>query len=553
MDEVFVDSIDKLKEFFEQFDYRCGFNLFVDDMGTRNKRYYQKIHYVGSYAYSVIFPYEFYNEKKDEIDYLVSEYGKIRNKKVLEKIENYNGGETTEELRVYIDKTNFDIDFIRDVINSEVKRPLILYFIDVKPPEELYFLFRKNKVDVIYSKNNFSESFQNTYNWISKYEICSWDEEGSFFTINCDMLNNCPDIIKYLPKIDSITFSNWKCPFIKRTRRLFDELPFDGKDLPFYKYTCDSLFLDKVFDVVKKLRNMGYDKTIEIDCDSFLEICNSKFAYDSTGVTFDSDLSLDDVNILLDSLTMEARSALKDNENLTLSEKLNMIFVILTNALNALLAKCNDENNKEIHKDNDGSFDFNWGEISAKIFINKRVADICKMFGLKPILASFNQMYFFEENNPTPVKFDFDFLYREIVNHRGVDIENADEEITAWNTVFDSYNEGILKSYEEENMEPILIRYLLAGSVEEMVYIFKKRAGMFSDESIREIDPYLDEFYYLSGILMDLSEDDYVEFANSGYSLNSIEDITIAFTEVAKLVLENKNKIIHPSKNDNKY
>ena len=204
---------------------------------------------------------------------------------------------------------------------------------------------------------------------------------------------------------------------------------------------------------------------------------------------------------------------------MSLSEKLNYVYVALSNIINTQKGK---------RKQMDMLF------FKKEIFSHSY--DLCRFMGLKPISCPGTAYYyFFEEHNPNVVKFN-PMSVEYFFDNAGVDINDVEIEKRAWDIGY--------KSCSRITGSNSIEKYLSANSVEEIKEIFIDSIDLSDNLYIDVKERYIDELNYLINVLMDLSEDDYLEYKNSTYSFNSVTDVINACEKIAGLILENKKKQI---------
>ena len=493
--------------------YIKPFNIYIGVPGDeREGKFLDKRVVVSDYAFSLLIDPDFYSRNSVEIEKYFYMNADIRKNRILESVKSNNCFRDEDSIYISIDKYHYDEKFIRDIVNSDNEKSMVFSFFGVKPSDELLFLFKKNKVDV-YLYNRDAKLVVVSDRWFTKREFNEWKNDGeSYKTISYDKLIQNLDCLDNLFSLGSFSITN-----------ISDSILYSvniGKPRGTeHKMEINSIYLDNVFHIVKKMRDYGYDRPINIECDSFIDINNSLFNYDSLGVTFGgSELDIKYINSLLCIYRNVAKEALYCSD-MSLSEKLNYIYVTLANIVNSQKGK---------RKQMDMLF------FKKEIF--GHTYDLCKLMGLKPIKCSdTTSFYFFEEHNPNVVKFNpmsFEYYFDSI----NVDINDVVLEKGAWDIGYKSYN----KFSSNNSIE----KYLNVNSVEEIKEIFLDSIDLSDNLYIDVKERYIDELNYLVNILMDLSEDDYLEYKESTYSFNSVTDVISACEKVAGLILENKKKQI---------
>ena len=508
----YVDGFESLEIALSNMNYIKPFNIFIGVPGDEENYRYLGKSVFSDYAFSILIDPDFYSQYEEEIEKYFYRNADIRKNRILECIKS-NGFNDEDSLYISIDKYHYDEDFIRNIINLEDKKSIVLSFFGVKPSDELTFLLKKNKVDV-YLYNHDAKFVKVSDRWFTRNDFKKWESDlESYEKISYDKLIHNMDCLGNLFLLNTFSITNISASIlysinIGKSRRVE------------HKMEINSVYLDNVFYVVKKLREYGYNNPINIECDSLYDINKSLFNYESLGVTFGgSELDIKHINSLFYKYRSIAQEALSNND-LSLSEKLNYIYLILSNIINSEEGK---------RKELDMLF------FKKEIF--SHTYDLCRLMGLKPIKCpNTTNFYFFEEHNPNVVKFNPMYV-KYIFDMGNIDINNADIENHGWNIVYKSFNEVNKCSNSFE-------KYLNANSVEEIKEIFIDSVDLSDNLYLNVKDRYVDELNYLINILMDLSEDDYLEFRESTYSFNSVTDVISVCEKVAGMILDNKKKQI---------
>ena len=489
------------------------FNIYIGVPGDEKKdNFLDKRVVVSDYAFSILIDPDFYSKNSAEIEKCFYKNADIRKSKILENITNSNISDGNT-LYISIDKYHYDESFIRNIINMNEDKNIVLSFFGVKPSDELLFLFKKNKVSV-YLYNRDAKYVKVSDRWFTKENFEKWEKEKCFEVIPYDKLVDNLDCLEEMSLLDSISITNISDSFF---------YSFHGRKSrkKEHKVELNSIYLDNVFKIIKRLREYGYDRPIYVQCDSLYDISNSLFNYDSLGVTFGgSEFGLEFITNVLNQYRIFVREALT-NSDLSLEEKLNYIYVVLAGIVNSAVGKRKGLGMKFF---------------SDEVF--SHTYDMCKLFGLKPIKCpNTTDFYFFEEHNPNVVKFN-PITMKYCFDMSNSDINDVEMEKRVWDAIYDAYNR-----IDDKNSNSFE-KYLSANSVEEIKEIFLDSINLSDNLYIDVKERYIDELNYLVNILMDLSEDDYLEYKESTYSFNSVTDVISACEKVAGLILENKKKQI---------
>lgn len=493
----YVSDIESLEDTLSKINYFKPFNIRV---GEATGSFCDSYSSISDYTFSILIDSNFYDRCCDKIEEVLKSKAELRKQKMIELIGN---GKCNFEDSTYIsiDKYHYDEEFIRNIINLESDKCIVLSFFDVKPSDELMFLLKKNKV-VVYLYNKKFEYDEISKNWFTKRDFDEWSNNDVYESISYDKLINNLDCLNEFFNLEGFSISN---------------VCSNSSD-KFYKCEMNSVYLDNLFKVIRMFRKRGYDKPINIECDSYYDISRSFFRYDSLGVTFGgSELNMRSLNSYISKYNKVAYENLYDG--LSLSDKLNYIYVTLADII---------ESQKEKRDKIDMSF-------FSKEVIN-HTYDLCRLFGLNPIKCpGTSDYYFFEAHNPRVVKFNPETV-NFIFDMNGVDIYDVDSERKAWNLVYNSYSD-----VDSNNLYD---KYLNAKDVEEFKEIFIDSINLKDGLYLSVKDRYIEGINYLLNILMDLSPEDYLEFKNSFYSYNSINDVISACEVVAGMILKNKKKQI---------
>ena len=277
--------------------------------------------------YTIVLHPEFVNNNKDKIDKILNENGEIRKKKILEKLKN-----SDNKITLYIDKYLNDEKFLKDVINLCSGKEVIMIFCDVVPTSNLLFLFKKEKVK-IFLDNDSDEFVSPSDDWITRTDYREWKSSAkSEATITYKQLLNSLDSFEELSKFNTITITNILKSIDARSNT-------NRKNLIDYRMEINSIYLNKVFNIIKKYRECGYNNNINIQCDSLYDIYTSPFNYESLGVTFgELKLDIDTINSYVYTFKKDASSI---DSNLLLSEKLHYILKGLFKILKPYTLKSN--------------------------------------------------------------------------------------------------------------------------------------------------------------------------------------------------------------------
>ena len=509
----YVENFDSLESALSNMNCIKPFNIYIGVPGDEKEdKFLDKRVVVSDYAFSILIDPDFYCQYKNDIEKYFYRNAEIRKNKILENIKN-NSISDEDSIYLSIDKYHYDEDFIRSIINLNDDKNIVLSFFGVKPSNELLFLFKKNKVNV-YLYNRDAKSVKISDRWFTKEDFKNWEENESYEVIPYDKLVDNLDCLEKLSLLDSFSITN-----------ISDSILYSvniGKPRKTeYKMEINSVYLENVFHIVKKLRDYGYDKPINIQCDGLYDISKSLFNYDSLGVNFGSaELDLKYINMLFNRYRSIAREALI-NGDMSLSEKLNYIYIVLADIVNS------EEGKRK--------------ELDMKFFRNEifsHTYDLCKLFGLNPIKCpNTTNFYFFERHDPNVVKFN-PIAMKYCFDMGNIDITDVNIEKRAWDAVYSAYNK-----IDDKNSSSFE-KYLRANSVEEIKEVFLDSIDLSDNLYVDVKERYIDELNYLVNILMDLSEDDYLEYKESTYSFNSITDVINACEKIAGLILENKKKQI---------
>ena len=114
---------------------------------------------------------------------------------------------------------------------------------------------------------------------------------------------------------------------------------------------------------------------------------------------------------------------------------------------------------------------------------------------------------------------------------------NSNIEASLWNIAFEDLNKQNtpLNNYK---------KYLVCNSVDEIIDVYKKSLDNSDNLYFRDIDKYEEELSYIINILMDLSEEDYIDYMKNHSNNKTIEDVLNDVSLVAQQVIKNKNKQI---------
>ena len=481
-----------------------------------SKEYYDENKSRKSYEYSALSP-DFYtlvlhpnlvNDNRDKIEKILIENGNLRKKKILEKLKQPN-----KKISLRIDKYLNDEIFLRDIINLYKDREITLLFYNTIPSYNLKFLFQKEKVMVFLNNSN-NEHVVISDDWFTKHDFERWNEKDSYDSISYNQLLNGLDCFEQLSNISDMSISNI-------TNSILIKVNTKRKNILERKIEINSIYLEKLFDILRKYRSCGYTNRINVVCDSLYDVSCSKFNYDSCGVTFtDSEFDMDTVNKFVGMFKRDIKNNI--NSNYSLSDKLHYIFKYLYTGLI-------DQSSKK------GTFEM----LSIKNQIYGFAYDLCKFAGLKPIkVPGRNLYYFFEEHNKELVEFD-PYYIEMIYESAKFDYKLLDSNIETalWNVAFEDLNKqaNSLNDYK---------KYLVCDSVDEIIDVYKNSINNSDNLYFRDIDKYEDELGYITSILMDLSEEDYIEFINNHSSNKTIDDVLNDVSIVANQVIKNKNKQI---------
>lgn len=481
-----------------------------------SKDYYDENKSKKSYKYSVVSP-NFYtlvlhpnlvNSNREELEKIFLENGNLRKQKILEKLK-----QSDENITLHIDKYLNDEEFLKDVINLCRNRQLTLLFYNISPSYNLKFLFQKEKVTVILRGLN-DEYVTISHDWFTKEDFEYWKKEDSYSSISYKQLLNGLDCFDELSKLSDMSITNI-------TDSILVKVNTNRKDILERKMEINSIYLDKLFDIIRKYRSYGYSNKINIMCDSLYDISCSKFIYETYGVTFtESEFDIDTVKRFVNMYKRDIRNNI--DSNFSISDKLHYIFKYLYTGVKA---QKNKKNSLET--------------LFIKQQIYEFAYDLCKFAGLKPIkVPGKNLFYFFEEHSRDIVEFNPHFI-EMIYESAELDdkLMNSNIEASLWNIAFEDLNKQNtpLNNYK---------KYLVCNSVDEIIDVYKKSLDNSDNLYFRDIDKYEEELSYIINILMDLSEEDYIDYMKNHSNNKTIEDVLNDVSLVAQQVIKNKNKQI---------
>ena len=259
----YIEDFSSLENALSNMNYIKPFNIYIGVPGDeKEEKFLDKRVVVSDYAFSILIDPEFYSKNADAIERYFYENADIRKNRILESIRNNSCFKDEDSIYVSIDKYHYDEKFIKDIVNSDNDKSLVFSFFGVKPSNELLFLFKKNKVDV-YLYNRDAKVVIVSDNWFTKRDFNEWKNDGeSYKIISYDKLIQNLDCLDELCSLSSFSITN-----------ISDSILYSvniGKPRRTeHKMEINRIYLDNVFHIVKKLRDCGYDKPINIECDSF--------------------------------------------------------------------------------------------------------------------------------------------------------------------------------------------------------------------------------------------------------------------------------------------
>ena len=458
---------------------------------------------------------DFYKDNKDKIEEIFYKKGRFDNQDAfidVLKTVNSNKEERTRYIHnIIIDKFHYDEKFLELIAGiSKNKVMLNIQFIGVRPSDEVLEMFRNNMTCVSYCcREGFGREVSN--DWITTNYLFDLKEGGFLYnTIPYHKLINSLDNLDYLLDLDTIRISNMS----------------DVK--PSYRTEINSVYLPSVVEICKDIRERGYDKPIVVYCDSLNDVSGILSFADTNGIRFCS--MMEKGFPLIGSkggyietcrnnnlyFKLETRDYLDGDNDISLYDKLKLIYLILINSFE-------DKSKKNFVID----------EIFGYAY------DLCKYFGLTPI-KSCNPgcLYLFEEHKSETIKFDLRFIdsYFEV---NEVDLEDED-------AVDKNFYEAIELS-SENTVEELKVyeKYINANSIDEVKNLFIDSVNTnYSEAYISELDQYKNELGYLKSILMDISEDDYLDFRDIFYEITSVEQIMEAVEFIGRKLMEFKKSQI---------
>jgi len=469
-----------------------------------------KIYYIESVNRFILLHPDFYNSNKKEIQELFYKIGKQDNIDSLDEIKELIETKKYDSYTIFIDKYRYDEDYIREIISlAQYQMKLTIQFYDIKPSPQLMFSLRKEKAHAQYidKKGNITELSKD---WLTSNFILDMKAGDALYKkIPYLRLKNSLDSIDELCELDCIRITN-----IEESK-------------PSYKSETNLLYLKDVIKIASYIRDSGYTKPIVIYCDSANDVSNILSFSDNKGILFSymmqngfDVLSSGEENITTcrnnNAFFKRRAQEILEEKDLDLYDKLKEIFLVIGNVLSKISSNTDSK---------------------AKVLFG-HFYDMCKFLGLNPIKCNSPECYYFyEPHNPKVVKIRPNFIYNYL-DSKGNNLLDLKDNDELFKKVLELSNRDVeeLKVYND---------YLNAESIDEIKMLFLNRIDLNNPElNYREAKPYLEELKYLISILMDISEDDYLEFRNYYSNITTYSEVLDAIEYIGNIIITNKRKQI---------
>ena len=513
---ICINSLEDLKNELLELKYR-PINLCVAE--TIEK--YDKADITNSYqiqsfnsCYKILLHPTLYSDIKDELENILQEVEKIQDTSLLEEIKNIieKGDSDRYSYNHIVTVHNYNEKIIREM--AEITKNTLdfkIQFIDVFPSEQLLFFLRKNRTHVEYF--NTKENFQNyngifrvlSNNWFTSKELMRLDSYGStYMYIPYDKLLSCPDCIDMLQGCKCIKISNITS---------------------YYKMETNSIYLTNAMRIAKRLRDYGYDKQIIIYCDSMNDISELLSFCETENIDF-SCLIGEGMDIFCSGgLSIESS---RTNNSVFKYECQNMFESDLS--VRSKLKKILEILFKNL-ADNPDMIKYEYKNIFG------HAHDLCRFFGLD-VIQCFNPRVFFvyEPHNPKIIKFSPEYI-KEYFEKNNIDISSLQDEDF-------SKALNVCSEIKDENVE-MYEKYLNEESVEKIKQVFIESLNVtIPKDCYYNVDFCLIRLKLLISILMDISEDKYLEFKGNYASIVTYEDAMNACEFIANEIINFKRQQI---------
>lgn len=334
--------------------------------------------------------------------------------------------------------------------------------------------------------------------------------KGRFLIDQID-LNN----MNYLAQYDQVSFYNIE------SGDLADEAD--------YKKDDNITYLNKAFKVVRKLKSLGYNGRVVIECDSLYDISQSNFNYQSFDACFTTSLySIDAINDLVNFYLYNTGNDSLDN----MSTK-DIILKILFFQVKELISYI--EESKDFRDEIKNSL--------SNYIYNIFPYDLGKIIGINFVKYSDSNLtyyYYFEKGDKKVKKINPEELLDGIMyylNEKGGFLEYGgvdDEEL--FNAIEEGYDSAIKNNdFSIYDKDTIFDDYLNCNSLDELNSVLKRICNQGGNMSR--------QYIYLLNILNDLDFDSYKEHMSLNFDLSDDNKLRIAINDVFNRMLVKKEEL----------